>query len=95
MLGLAGLMAPPVEAQEAESSDTTASAKAKKTGSGFFAVGINAIDLGPLNSRLSGSGYPTFPSTLFAIGGGGHGAVGGWLLLGGEGYGLIAPSRGF
>lgn len=88
-------MAPPAEAQDAGASDTTATATSERMGGGFFAIGANATDLGPLNTRLSGAGYPSFPSELFAIGGGGYGVVGGRLLLGGEGYGLIAPSRGF
>jgi len=95
------LSSSPAQAQDADANqdadvEEEAPARAQKEGGGgFFAIGVNSIDLGPLNSRLSGAGYPTFPSELFAIGGGGYGVVAGTLLLGGEGYGLIAPSRGF
>jgi opacity protein-like surface antigen len=80
-------------AQEADTVDAAA-APPNGAGGGFFAIGVNGTDLGPLNSRLRGAGYPTFPTELFAIGGGGYGVVAGTILLGGEGYGLIAPSRG-
>lgn len=91
-LGLGALAAPPAQAQEAGAEAAT---PAQRGGGGFFAAGVNSVDLGPLNRRLSEAGYPTFPSELFAIGGGGYGVVADRLLLGGEGYGLIAPSRGF
>ncbi len=92
-VGLIG--ASPVQAQEEPADDEPSPQTHKDGGSGFFAIGVNATDLGPLNARLSDAGYPTFPTDLFAIGGGGQGIVAGRLLLGGEGYGLIAPSRGF
>jgi hypothetical protein len=62
-------------------------------GGGFFAIGVHAADLSPLNGRLQRAGYPTFSSQLLSVGGGGYGLVAGTLIVGGEGYGLIAPSQ--
>lgn len=91
---LIGAAVVPVQAQETEPPAPDSVAQNAAGGGGFFAIGVNATNLGPLNNRLSSTGYPTFPSELFAIGGGGYGVVGGRVLLGGEGYGLIGPSRG-
>lgn len=85
----------PARAQDADADGETPERTEEGGGGGFFAIGVNSVELGPLNGRLSDAGYPTFPTELFAIGGGGYGVVAGKLLLGGEGYGLIAPSRGF
>jgi hypothetical protein len=63
-------------------------------GGGFFAIGVHATDLSPLNGRLRRAGYPTFSRELLSLGGGGYGRVAGSLIVGGEGYGLIAPSQG-
>ncbi len=56
---------------------------------GFFAIGTNVAQLNALNDRLDASGYPT----LLSLGGGGHRIVGGRFLIGGEGHGLITPSK--
>lgn len=95
VLGLSVFAALPARAQEDPDDEPPSQSQKVGGGGGFFGVGVNSLDLKPLNQRLSRTGYPTFPSELFAIGGGGYGVVAGNLLLGGHGYGLIAPSRGF
>lgn len=95
-LGLLLVGVAPVTAQERSTAEPdTSVGRSAVGGSGFFALGGNAVDLSPLNNRLQQAGYPTFPSELFAVGGGGYGVVSGRLLIGGEGYGLVAPSRGY
>ena len=69
--------------------DPPSSSSAEVEGSGFFAIGTQFTDLGPLNDRLSGSGYPEFTSETVTLGGGGYGVVANRLLLGGEGHALI------
>lgn len=95
ILSLSVVAVSPVQAQETDADDEAPPPTEEKYGGGFFALGVNGTDLGPLNTRLRSAGYPTFPSELFAVGGGGYGVIAGRLLLGGEGYGLIGPSRGF
>jgi hypothetical protein len=90
--GLTALGPISVQAQDGEAS---APPSPEAGGGGFFALGVNATNLSPLNDRLRQAGYPTFPSELVAIGGGGYGVVADRLMIGGEGYGLIAPSRGY
>lgn len=94
ILSLSVVAVSPVPAQETDADGESPSRTEQQYGGGFFAVGVNGTDLGPLNTRLRQAGYPTFPSELFAIGGGGYGVAANRLLLGGEGYGLIGPSRG-
>jgi hypothetical protein len=91
--GLPLLFALPVQGQDGPAPPTDSTRQGG--GGGFFAVGVNATDLAPLNDRLRQAGYPTFPAEMLSVGGGGYGVVAGRLLLGGEGYGLIAPSRGY
>jgi hypothetical protein len=95
MLGLFLLGAPSAAAQEPPDTTGATLRHTPGGGGGFFALGVNATTLGPLNDRLRRAGYPTFPSELVAIGGGGYGVVANRLLIGGEGYGLVAPSRGY
>lgn len=57
-------------------------------GRGAFQVGMHATDLGALNSRLVGAGYPTFDEEFLTLGGFGFGSVG-RLLIGGEGHALM------
>lgn len=64
-------------------------------GAGFFAIGTNVTDIGPLNDRLRAAGYPTFSSEMVSIGGGGYGVVANRFLLGGEGYGLLTGDAGY
>ena len=61
----------------------------EERGRGFFAVGTQFTNLGPLNDRISGAGYPTFASEMISLGGGGYGVVANRLMLGGEGHGLL------
>lgn len=77
----------PVQAQDADA--PTGDPVAEEPGAGFFSVGTQFTDLGPLNDRLSGAGYPTFASEMVSLGGGGYGVVANRLLLGGEGHGLL------
>lgn len=63
-------------------------------GGGYFAIGTHVLDLSSLNDRLSAAAYPTFEETTLSLGGGGYGIVGNRFMLGGEGHGLITPSRG-
>jgi len=84
----------PVQAQEPDDDAPSAASSMteesmEEEGSGFFAVGTQFTDLGPLNNRLSGAGYPTFTSEMVSLGGGGYGVVADRLLLGGEGHGLL------
>lgn len=96
LLGV-GLTGPaPAWAQETDPGEADSSShRADPGGGGFFAIGVHAAEIDPLNERFRGAGYPTFPSEMIAVGGGGYGVVAHRLLLGGEGYGLIAPSRGY
>ena len=64
-------------------------------GAGFFAIGTQFTDLGPLNNRLADAGYPTFASETVSLGGGGYGVVADRLMLGGEGHGLITADGTF
>lgn len=64
-------------------------------GTGFFALGVHAVNLAPLNDQLSGAGYPTFATEMLSFGGGGHGVVAGRILLGGTGHGVVSPSKGY
>lgn len=64
-------------------------------GAGFFAIGTNVADTGPLNDRLRAAGYPTFDSALLSVGGGGYGVVGRRIMVGGEGHGLTSTTKGF
>lgn len=90
---LLGLAVPaPAQAQEA-SAESDPSVQAE--GAGYFAIGTNITELGPLNDRLSNAGYPTFSSEMLSIGGGGFGVAAERLLLGGEGYGLITSDAGY
>lgn len=59
------------------------------SGMGYFSIGVQNLDIGDLNRRLDGMGYPTFSRTVLVVGGGGYGRRPGGLILGGEGYGLI------
>ena len=95
VLGLSVLAVPPAQAQDDPSEDDSPAQTQQKGGSGFFGIGVNGLNMGPLNTRLSEAGYPTFPSELLAVGGGGYGVVAGRIMLGGTGYGLVAPSRGY
>jgi hypothetical protein len=62
---------------------------------GYFAIGVNATDLGPLNDRLSANGYPTFSTELLSVGGGTYRVVANRILLGAELSGLLTPNQGF
>lgn len=88
-------VAPPIWAQETDDSPEDGGAPTQSEGAGYFAIGTNVTELGPLNDRLSGAGYPTFSSEMLSIGGGGYGVSAGRLLLGGEGYGLITSDAGY
>jgi len=92
VLGLAVLAVPPAQAQSNATADAS-QPEMEKSGNGFFGIGVNGVNLAPLNDRLGGAGYPTFPTELLAVGGGGYGVVADRLMVGGTGYGLIAPSR--
>jgi opacity protein-like surface antigen len=59
---------------------------------GYVSLGVGSLDLGALNDRLVGNGYPSSPEHLFAIGGGGHGIGRRWVI-GGEGQGLIGRTK--
>jgi hypothetical protein len=87
--GLFGLV-PPAHAQDAPPGDAPPSETR-----GYFAVGVNATDLGPLNDRLSANGYPTFSTELLSVGGGGYRVVADRILLGAELTGLVTPNQGF
>jgi hypothetical protein len=94
VLGLSLVASVPTQAQETESEGTASPPQPTDPGGGgFFAVGVHAADLTSLNDRLQQTGYTTFPSEMVAVGGGGYGLVSGRMMLGGEGYGLLLPSR--
>jgi len=78
-----------VQAQDSAGDAPTDEPGTEERGTGFFAVGTQVADLGPLNNRLSNAGYPTFSSEMVSLGGGGYGVVGNRLMLGGEGHGLL------
>lgn len=87
LLGLGAIAT--VQAQDADETPPSNTSSVEEQGAGFFAIGAQFTDLGPLNSRLSSAGYPTFSSEMVTLGGGGYGVVGDRLMLGGEGHGLI------
>lgn len=78
-----------VQAQELTANAPAEEPTVEERAAGFFAVGTQITDLGPLNDHLRGAGYPTFASKMVSLGGGGYGVVGNRLMLGGEGQGLI------
>lgn len=61
-------------------------------GRGYLTLGWGKFDLNELNGRLTDRGYPEFPEGRFAIGAGGHGIRGRWLL-GAEGQALIGRTQ--
>ena len=86
-----------VQAQDHDHGDDDPAAESamEERGAGFFAIGTQFTDLGPLNSRLTDAGYPTFASEMVSFGGGGYGVVANRLMLGGEGHGLITADGSF
>jgi hypothetical protein len=95
LLALAGFVfgsAVPAQAQD-EPGASPKETEAEKRG--YFAVGVNAIDLAPLNDRLSANGYPTFSTELLSISGGQYRVVADRLVLGAELTGLLTPNQGF
>lgn len=85
-VGATALAAVPATAQPVVAGD------AAVEGRGYFTIGWATLDLGELNTQLTGRGYTSFPETRLTIGGGGHGIRGRWLL-GGEGQALIGKSQ--
>ncbi len=83
--------APPAAAQDGPAADVDEGTG----GRSYVAIGASGTDLGPLNDRLSASGYPTVSTELLSIGGGAYRVVAGRILLGAELNGLLAPSQGF
>ncbi len=53
-------------------------------GSGSFDVGIQTVDVGALNDRITQAGYPGFSNVFYTIGGSGEAYLG-RMVLGGEG----------
>ena len=96
ILALGPLVATPVAFSQVDDapSEDAPDERSVSGGGGFFAIGANAPNLGALDDALDAAGYPTFDSEMLAIGGGGYGLVG-RVMVGGEGFGLIAPTRGF
>ncbi|PSQ88166.1 MAG: hypothetical protein BRD30_07570 [Bacteroidetes bacterium QH_2_63_10] len=84
-----------VQAQERSDDVSSEDPSMEEQGAGFFAVGTQFTDLGPLNNRLADAGYPTFASETVSLGGGGYGVVANRLMLGGEGHGLITADGTF
>lgn len=84
-----------VQAQDHGDDASGAEASMEEKGAGFFAVGTQFTDLGPLNNRLADAGYPTFASEMVSLGGGGYGVVADRLMLGGAGHGLITADGTF
>ncbi len=58
--------APPAVAQDGPAADAGEAPEERS----YVAIGVSGTDLGPLNDRLSASGYPTFSTELLSIGGG-------------------------
>lgn len=85
----------PVNAQDTDSSDRQESRRVRSGGAGFFSIGANFADIGPLNRRLDAAGYPTFSSEMVSVGGGGYGITKSGLMIGGEGHGLVTGDAGF
>jgi hypothetical protein len=86
-LGLGALTT--VQAQDPDEEEPEKRMASENNGAEFFAIGTHIANLGPLNDRLEGAGYPTFATETVTIGGGGYGIVADRLLLGGEGHGLL------
>jgi hypothetical protein len=63
-------------------------AQERVEGRGFFMAGVQAMDIGCLNSRLRANGYGDFSDTFSSFGGGGYGIMG-RFLIGGEGAGVF------
>jgi hypothetical protein len=70
----------------------SAVAQERAEGRGYFAVGVQGMDIGSLNSRLQANGYGDFAETFASFGGGGYGVMG-RFLIGGEGMGVAAGSE--
>ena len=85
LLGVGAFTTAQAQAPDAPPSSSTT----EVDGSGFFAIGTQFTDLGPLNDQLSRAGYPEFTSETVSLGGGGYGVVANRLLLGGEGHALV------
>ncbi len=83
LIALSALPATDLSAQTAEGIQEV-------KGAGFFAIGAHRISISELNDRLVGAGLPEFGSVMFSIGGGGYALRGEHLLIGGEGYGILA-----
>src|SRR5690606_24379633 len=66
--------------------------RSQGAGRGYFMVGVQRLDVGELNDRFAGAGYPSADRRYLSLGGGGLGSRG-RLLIGGEGHGLIGPRR--
>lgn len=94
-LVLAGLTLGPATPAQAQDEPAVDQGKAEIEEFEYFAVGVSATDLGPLNDRLSANGYPTFSTELLSIGGGRYRVVADRLILGAELTGLLTPNQGF
>jgi hypothetical protein len=76
-----------VELEEHESEEGV-----PRGGMGFLAIGTHQLDLDDLNGALLPFGFLPFRDRALSLGGAGWGIRGRWMI-GGEGQGLIVPSR--
>lgn len=94
LFALGALGASPAALGQAENEGSSNDSKGDRPFVGFFSVGASVTDLGALDDQLEAAGYPTFGSETLTLGAGGYVPVG-RFMIGAEGTGVIAPSRGF